>query len=251
MERLLKLVDTIWTHKAIDNNFYTVWLNEELNPEELAIFAINYWQWTYHFPSILAGLISSVNNINVKTEYTKTLYSEMGYGNAEKVHSTLFEVFYDSLISKKNRPDLVLKNIKNKIALSNDTNQLIEWQRDVYSSNTSVAIGAQLALEWQAYTMIRKLYDGARNYSHLWKDPDEFHEDCEFFYVHIGAAEKEHKKESLLAAEELIEDGIKFSDIEFGFNKNLELISCFWEGMIEAINYAEKSTLTEGEKTYS
>ena len=251
MERLSQLVDTIWTHSAIDNNFYTVWLDEELNPEELAIFAVNYWQWAYHFPFILAGLIISADNMNAKTEYTKTLYSEMGYGNVEKVHSTLFEVFYNSLISKKGRPDLVLKNIKDKIAVNSDTKKLIEWQRDVYYNNPSVAIGAQLALEWQAYTMIRKLYEGARNYSYLWKNPDEFHEDCEFFYVHIGAAEKEHKKESLLAAEKLIEDGVKFSDIEFGFGKNLELISAFWNGLINAVKNTAQNPLPESEKACS
>jgi uncharacterized protein len=47
--------------------------------------------------------------------------------------------------------------------------------------------------------MLLKLYEGSRTYAPLWSDPEEFHEACEYFYIHIGEAEKEHKIQSLVS----------------------------------------------------
>ncbi|MCD6045066.1 MAG: hypothetical protein K0R48_229 [Gammaproteobacteria bacterium] len=228
MKSLILLVNTIKSHQSVNNQFYDIWMNEELSAQGISIFARNYWEWAYQFPIILAGLIARTENIAARTEYTKTLFSEMGDGDVNRVHSTLFEVFHDCLTTQMGNPQQTLAKIKHITPLLNGTQKLISWQKEVYSTNPAVAVGAQLALEWQAYTMLSKLYEGARNYMHLWKNMDDFHGACEFFYAHIGAAEKEHKKESINAAERLIHEGAPFADIELGFNKNLELIANFW-----------------------
>ena len=98
-----------------------------------------------------------------------------------------------------------------------------------------MSFGAQLALEWQAYTMLRKLYDGARNYLPLWSNPDEFHEACEYFYTHIGAAEKDHKEESLNAVQRYARDEDSLAWIVEGYRRHLKLISDFWFGLYEAV----------------
>jgi pyrroloquinoline quinone (PQQ) biosynthesis protein C len=98
-----------------------------------------------------------------------------------------------------------------------------------------MSFGAQLALEWQAYTMLRKLYDGARNYLPLWSNPDEFHEACEYFYTHIGAAEKDHKKESLNAVRRYARDDESQALIIDGYYQHLKLIADFWAGLYNAV----------------
>ena len=110
------------------------------------------------------------------------------------------------------------------------TQDLIEGERELYQDALKSA-GAQLALEWQAYTMLRQLYDGARNYLPLWSNPDEFHEACEYFYTHIGAAEKDHKQESLKAVKQYAADEASLARIIEGYNRHLKLISGFWEGL--------------------
>jgi hypothetical protein len=117
---------------------------------------------------------------------------------------------------------------------------LIEGEQELYR-DARRSLGAQLALEWQAYTMLRKLYEGATNYRSLWPDPDEFHEACEYFYAHIGAAEKDHKDESLNAVKRYAVSEESVSDIVEGYDRHLELISDFWHGL-----YTATTELTAG-----
>jgi pyrroloquinoline quinone (PQQ) biosynthesis protein C len=84
--------------------------------------------------------------------------------------------------------------------------------------------------------MLRKLYDGARNYLDLWPDPDEFHGACEYFYAHIGATEKDHKEESLHAVKRYAIDQESVAKIEEGYVRHLDLIFNFWKGLHDEIN---------------
>jgi len=82
--------------------------------------------------------------------------------------------------------------------------------------------------------MLRQLYEGARNYQALWSNADEFHQACEYFYVHIGAAEKDHKEESLQAVRRCVRDGGSLARITRGYDRHLDLVAAFWQGLHEA-----------------
>ena len=236
MRELKELVKAIDKHEAVNNQFYQKWLQGQLSIEGLKIFVRNYWEWTFRFPEALAGLVANTQDITARLEYTKILYSEMGNGHLRNVHSRLFEEFCNKLSIALGKPGLLsIENLKKTVPLLDETQKINAWQKETYFNQYAIAAGAQLALEWQAYTMIRKLYEGARNYMNLWENQDEFHEACEFFYVHIGEAEKEHKEESILAANKIIEAGASFEDIKSGFCKNLELISNFWNAIAKNI----------------
>lgn len=232
MQELEALVKNISYHKALDNVFYNTWIANKLSLKQIGVFVRNYWEFAYRFPEALALLLINTNNVVARAEYAKTLYSEMGYGNPHKIHSVLFESFSIALSScLGDQSFLQISSLKNEYSLLSSTQNFIDGQKKLYSGNASIAVGAQLALEWQAYTMISKLYEGARNYMRLWPNPEQFHEDCEFFYIHIGTAEKEHKKESIEAATKVIEDGGSFELVKQGYNKHLTLIAEFWEGI--------------------
>ena len=158
MQEIIKLVETISVHRALNNRFYSKWTANPLPIEHIAIFARNYWEYTWHFPESLAGLIVNSQNLMARVEYTKILYSELGYGKAEKAHSFLFEQFLCDLSEKMGIPDYFsIQNLKEKYPLLEVTEKLIQGQKRLYSQNLAVAAGAQLALECQAYSMIAKL----------------------------------------------------------------------------------------------
>ncbi|MCA6126140.1 iron-containing redox enzyme family protein [Bradyrhizobium sp. WSM 1704] len=233
------LAKTVYTSAALDNDFYDLWTSTRLTPRQIAIFARNYGEFNRSFPEILSVMISHTQNIAARTEYAKTLFSEMGYGNVEKVHSVLFCDWLAALGEKMgDRETLVWKNMEKSVPVLPETRALIDGERDLYSSDNATGSGAQLALEWQAYTMLRRLYDGATLYKPLWKDEDEFHESCEYFYAHIGATEKEHKIESLNGAREFYVNAESLRAIEDGFTRHLTLFANFWNAIGRAMRQA-------------
>lgn len=241
MNKLEQLITLLSGHEAINNLFYEQWITRKLSIEKIAIFIRNYREFTYYFPESLALLIANTENVFARMEYTKTLYSEMGYGEPQRIHLVLFEDFAKNLLKHLDAPDtLIQKSLQGESLLLPETQNFVRGQRELYSGVYSVAVGAQLALEWQAYTMIRKLYEGVRNYMDAWRNPDEFYEACEFFYVHIGSAEKEHKKESIAAANELVNSGGSIEQIESGFKQHLHLIATFWNAIAIKMDKTDK-----------
>src|SRR5437588_11449810 len=198
--------------------------------EELEVFARNYGAWVKSFPDALATLVAATDDLDAKGEYVKTLYSEMGYGNPRKAHSVLLDDFFEALARKLGEGGrLDRARLERDVELLPSTRELIEGERGLYA-DAQMSFGAQLALEWQAYTMLRKLYDGARNYLPLWNDPDEFHEACEYFYAHIGATEKEHKEESLKAVKRYATSEDSLERRTDGYHRNLQLIQNYCHG---------------------
>lgn len=224
---LLKITAT----PALDNAFYREWMSRRFSVPELRAFARNYGAWVRSFPDALAVLMVTTDDLEAKTEYVKTLYSEMGYGNASKVHSVLLSGFFKELARRMGHEnELDQEALVSSTQLLPGTVALIEGERALYG-DAQMSFGAQLALEWQAYTMLRKLYDGARNYLDLWDDADEFHAACEYFYAHIGATEKEHKEESLKAVKRYAVSVEALERITDGYKRHLELIANFWNGL--------------------
>ncbi|HKQ60131.1 MAG TPA: iron-containing redox enzyme family protein [Candidatus Polarisedimenticolaceae bacterium] len=221
----------ITRHRAVDNDFYRTWMTRRFDIDALEVFARNYGAWVKAFPDALAVLILSTDDFEAKGEYVKTLYSEMGYGQAAKAHWVLLDAFLAQLAEKLGHASrLDRRGLEQRLDLLPTTVALIHGERELYASGDR-AFGAQLALEWQAYTMLRQLYDGARNYIALWDEPDTFHECCEYFYVHIGAAEKDHKDESLHAVRRYARDAASIARIVEGYERHLELIADFWDGL--------------------
>ena len=238
---LEELTRNITTRPALDNRFYHAWMAGPLKIEALEIFVRNYGAFVKAFPDALAALILATDNSEAKTEHVKTLYSEMGYGNTEKLHSVLFDNFFSELSRRMGYESrLDRARLMAEIPLLPSTEEFLSKEQDLYATtNVRIGVGAQLAQEWQAYTMLRQLYDGARNYIDLWPKPDEFHEACEYFYVHIGAAEKDHKEEAITAAMQYADDEAGLAEVTVGFNSLLEIFANFWEGVYTAMMATE------------
>src|SRR3546814_19060585 len=86
----------------------------------------------------------------------------MGYGRADKAHSILFDSWLLALGTKRGESNLLTwENIESSLPILPETKKLIEGEKRLYGSDNATGSGAKLALEWQAYTMLRKMYDGA------------------------------------------------------------------------------------------
>lgn len=235
-EFLTALATSVYSSGALNNAFYDMWTSRRLTLDELVTVVRNYGQFVRAFPEVLATMIMKTDDIVARTEHAKTLFSEMGYGNVRSVHSVLFDAFFSELGAKLgDKSRLTWKSICNEEPVLGATTMLIEGEKALYSSDSATASGAQLALEWQAYTMLRQLYDGACLYAGLWERADEFHEACEYFYVHIGAAEKEHKIESLSGAMQFDRDEASRARIVAGFEHHLSLFETFWNSLAARI----------------
>ena len=233
-ETIEQELNQIRNHPALENDFYREWMSRCLTIEEIEIFARNYGAWVRSFPDALATLVATTSDLEAKGEYVKTLYSEMGYGNSSKAHSVLLDAFFRALAGKLGDGSrLDWERLEHEVDILPSTQELLAGEMELYR-DADMSVGAQLALEWQAYTMLRKLYEGARNYLHLWDKPDEFHEACEYFYAHIGAAEKDHKEESLKALMRSAARG-SLAKIMQGYNLHLDLIFGFWKGLSQMI----------------
>lgn len=242
-DRLEQLIQGIENHPSLTNPFYQAWMTNHFEIEALKVFARNYGAFVKSFPDVLATLFTATDNTSAKVEYVKTLYSEMGYGDPRKIHSALLDNFFQELAAKLGREgELERSRLEKELPLLPSTERLIEGEMELYGNkNPRVAVGAQLAQEWQAYTMLSQLYEGARNYLPLWSNKDGFHEACEYFYAHIGAAEKEHKEEAFNAALQYTQDEECYEDIAQGFNHLLNLFADFWQGIYKA-SIAVKAT---------
>jgi pyrroloquinoline quinone (PQQ) biosynthesis protein C len=240
VESITAKLQRIGESPALQNRFYDQWMNSKLTLEEVDLFGCNYFQWVRYFPNALALLITATDNDKAKCEYGSTLYSELGYGNHRKVHSALLDQFLGKLEEKLRQQSGDQDQARPSVVLAT-TQELLQGEQALYSDPLR-SKGAQLALEWQAYTMLRKLYAGAQNYQYLWMDPDEFHEDCEYFYAHLGAAEKDHKAESLsaLRSSEIRPDQVNV--INAGYDEHLALIGRFWNGIAKAIDANRKAS---------
>jgi hypothetical protein len=96
-------------------------------------------------------------------------------------------------------------------------------------------LGAHLAQEWIAYPMLVQLYEGARNYQYLYQDRDEFHEECEYFYTHIGESEKSHREQALFAAGRACQSSSDHDAMLDSARAFLEITANFWDGLALAM----------------
>ncbi len=235
-EFLTHLARSVYSSGALNNRFYEIWTSRVLTTDRLALFARNYGEFVRRFPEALAALIMNTDNIAARVEYAKTLYSEMGCGEARAAHSVLFDAFFAALANQMGAGD------QHRWALLcasqpllRETTALIDGEKRLYSMGSATSVGAQLALEWQAYTMLSRLYDGACQYRSCWQNADDFHDSCEYFYAHIGAAEKNHKEESLAAAIAFDVGPTAREFIVAGFDEHLTLFASFWNALAERL----------------
>ena len=134
--------------------------------------------------------------------------------------------FLETLLSRLRGHEVDLELVAAPVLPS--TSRLVEESEKIFNSpHPQEVCGALLAQEWHAYPQLVRLYEGVRNYREHFGF-EEFHENCEYFYLHIGATEKEHKVHSLSTAAKACRTVEDVEHLERGFTAYLDLLADNW-----------------------
>ncbi|GAB3625543.1 hypothetical protein PTE30175_02709 [Pandoraea terrae] len=233
---ITSLANTVFSHEALNNRFYETWIDNMLPPEHFEVFARNYLARTSNTATMVALSLISTDDLDARVEIAKNLHSEYGYGNPEKAHLNLLKSFLFNTLSRMHGHDYREERL-NTVPILPSTKDFICLQRELYTDKgrASRVMGTLLAQEWLAYSMLTRLYEGARNYQHLFETNDEFHESCEYFYVHIGEAEKSHKVQAIVSASRECACDDDFENMSQGFHQFLEITARYWNAIYKRI----------------
>jgi pyrroloquinoline quinone (PQQ) biosynthesis protein C len=226
LERIRALVRSFSEHPAFKNPFYELWMAEALPVSQVEIVALNFYERVRRTPDRIALAFLQMNDIKARAETIENLSDEMGRGNAAKVHSVLLREFFETLLSRLHGRHIDLDEVDAQVLPS--TRRLIEGGQKVFGSPyPHEACGALLAQEWHAYPQLVFLYEGVRNYLGYFGH-ERFHEMCEYFYLHIGATEKEHRVHTLSTAAQMCHTTAHLKHLERGFATYLDLLADNW-----------------------
>ena len=233
-ERVHEIARSCARHPALDNDFYRAWTAGPLRPEQVEIVARNFYERVRDTPQRIALAFLHMDDVRARAETVENLSDEMGHGDPAKAHTVLLQDFFESLLSRLRQRPVTLESLDGLMLPS--TRRLIARGRELFSSEHPQEVcGALLAQEWHAYPQLVHLYEGVRNYRSYY-ELEEFHESCEYFYLHIGATEKQHKIHSLSTAATLCRTSEEVALLERGFQGYLDLLAANWQEIHQAIN---------------
>jgi hypothetical protein len=210
-----------------------------LEPSEVEVFAANYFARTRHASAMVAYTLLALDDVEAKTEISKNLFSEFGNGNPQKAHINLLSDYLLDLLGRLHGRRYSVEEF-NSLPILPTTTEFTQRQHSLYqpgpySKDRCRVFGAHLAQEWIAYTMLVQLYEGARNYQHLYHGRDEFHEACEYFYTHIGESEKSHREQALFAAGRACQHSSDHDAMLASARAFLKITANFWDGVAIAM----------------
>jgi pyrroloquinoline quinone (PQQ) biosynthesis protein C len=234
-QRIFDLVDGLSCHEALDNDFYHRWVAGPLPHPEITVFAEQYMARTMNTSVMVALSVLNTADLNARVECVKNLYSEYGNGDASKAHLVLLENFFTDLLSRLLDLPVLPEQIHSADPLPS-TVAFSSGQRKLFTSEDQRTVqGALLAQEHLAYSMLTRLYEGVRNYKYAYRTDDEFHEACEYFYIHIGEAEKEHKREAVNSTVAVCSSETDIEVAASAFRKFADLTADYWAGVNTAM----------------
>jgi hypothetical protein len=240
LEHIQALVSSVAEHPAFKNPFYDLWMAQALTARKVEIVALNFYERVSRTPDRIALAFLHMNDNKARAETIENLSDEMGHGNPAKVHSVLLREFFETLLSRLHGRHIDLDEVDAPVLPS--TLRLIEGGQKVFSSPyPQEACGALLAQEWHAYPQLVFLYEGVRNYLGYFGH-ERFHEICEYFYLHIGATEKEHKIHSLSTAAQMCHSAAHLNHLERGFTTYLDLLADNWAEIYTAIQASDRGS---------
>jgi pyrroloquinoline quinone (PQQ) biosynthesis protein C len=232
-DQIRALADSAEKHAALDNDFYKLWMSCSLGADQVEIFVRNFFARVSDTPNRIALAFLHMRDVRARAETVENLADEMGMGDPRKAHSVLLRDFFEKLLGRLRGHDVDFDALSAPILPS--TQQLIKEGHRLFSSPRPPEVcGALLAQEWHAYPQLVYVYEGIRNYMPLF-GLEEFHESCEYFYLHIGATEKEHKIHSLSTAAQMCHSAADYRLLEGGFTGYLDLLAENWRELYQHV----------------
>ena len=219
---LQELQQELEQHPVNSNIYFQKFLNQSLSPQQLRMFLKQYHYFCKHFVKLLEGLLyrTPVDQINMRIELAKTLYSELGNGKPGQAHITLLTNFSRALGIKD-------EELARTEPLPSVITYLETLDRLFMESDFLRALGAELAVEVTAASEFKYFYPGLSGYD-MFKD-----QDLEFFRLHLEE-EAQHESWLLDAVEATAESHEDYERVALGARSAADAWHSFWLGMDQA-----------------
>ncbi|MFI5779572.1 iron-containing redox enzyme family protein [Nocardia sp. NPDC051570] len=235
-QRIAAIAESCYDHTALNNRFYRTWRTGALPVADVELFARNFYEHVAPTADRLATLFLRLTDERARAETIENLSDELGHGDAGKVHAVLLRNMLEDLLSRLHGRTVTFDDISPTVLPQ--TRKLVREGLALFGDERpEVGCGALLAQEWHAYPQLVNVYEGMRNYMDHYSLED-FHINSEYFYLHIGATEKEHKIHSVSTAAQMCQTQEQVDLLEHGYTSYLDLLAEYWDGLYEALSVA-------------
>ncbi|WP_240487324.1 iron-containing redox enzyme family protein [Actinomadura flavalba] len=220
-------------HPALENDFYRHWLSGPLPYAQVEVFAREFYARTIDTTVMIALSVLHTDDLAARVERVKHLYTEYGNGDPAKAHLLLLETMLTGLLGRLRDEPYTAAELR--AGGRPETRAFGDARRALFTdADARVVRGALLAQEALAHSTTIRMYEGMRNYKHLY-DEDDFHRACEYFYVHICEAAKTDLPGLVADAARVCRDEVDLAQVRRGFDGVLDLTAAYWGAVHRAM----------------
>lgn len=223
------LIDEILTHPVNSNEFFRMFKARQLSPRQLRLFIRQYHYFCFQFVKVLEGLLyhTPIEQVEMRTELAKTLYSELGSGSHEHVHIRQLERFANSI-------GLRPLDLEDTEPIPEVTQYLDTLRRLFSGPSHLTALGAELAVETTAVSEFQYFVPGLQQYGHFNSG------DLAFFQLH-ETEEEAHGEWLIEAVRKTAKSDEDLYEVAIGAREVADAWLEFWDGMYRAVFDANPS----------
>ena len=217
------LLEELRAHPVNTNQFFVEFRDHFLTRDQLRSFVKQYHFFCVRFVKILEGLLFStpIEELDMRIELTKTLYSELGNGVPEEAHVRYLERFTHTL-------GIQQADLRQTQPIPEVDQYLKVLDRLFLKSDFLSALGAELAVETTAISEFRFFLPGLQKYSQFTE------EDLLFFSLHLQE-EARHSDWLTNAVRKTATSSEDLEQVAIGARETTEAWHQFWLGMHEKV----------------
>lgn len=217
------LIEELAHHPVNSNVFFRRFKDHRLSRQQLQVFFRQYHYFCHHFVQRLEGLLyaTPLDEVEMRVELVKTLYSELGSGSVEQAHGRQLERFLQRL-------GISLAELRCTRPLPEVEAYLQVLHRLFMETDYLAALGAELAVETTAAAEFRYLYPGLQKYQ-------EFTiEDLAFFELHVHE-EQQHSDWIAEAVRKTATTPNALARVAAGARETADAWHEFWKGVYRTV----------------
>lgn len=217
------LVEELSNHPVNRNEFFHVFKDRHLTLQQLQTFIKQYHYFCHHFVKLLEGLLykTPLEEIEMRVELAKTLYSELGSGSIDHAHIRQLQRFARCV-------DLDERDLQQTEPIP----EVTTYQQTLHSlfleSGHLTALGAELAVETTAASEFQYFYPGLQKYNRFSR------QDLVFFELHM-AEEQQHSDWLIEAVRKTATTQDALDQVAAGARHTADAWAVFWDGMGRAV----------------
>ncbi|POM22183.1 hypothetical protein BTM25_55950 [Actinomadura rubteroloni] len=233
-ETIRDLAGSVRRHPALENDFYRHWMSGPLPFRQVEVFAREFYARTIDTTVMIALSVLHTDDLAARAARVKHLYTEYGNGDPDKAHLLLLERMLTGLLGRLRGGGYSVQELRAGGGRP-ETRAFGDARRALFTdADPRVVQGALLAQDALAHSTTIRMYEGMRNYKHLY-DEEDFHASCEYFYVHICEAAKSDREELVAAAAGVCRDEVDLAQVRRGFDGVLDLTAAYWAAVHRAM----------------